>query len=68
MRTRSTRGGRGSTTSRSCRPDRAALDAWRDRLTGLGIETGEVVDTHYGSGLAFKDPDGLALEIFSAAG
>jgi glyoxylase I family protein len=49
-------------------PDRATLDAWRDRLTGLGIATGEVVDAHYGSGLAFKDPDGLALEIFAAAG
>jgi catechol-2,3-dioxygenase len=49
-------------------PDRSGLDAWRDRLTGLGIVTGEVVDAHYGSGLAFKDPDGLALEIFAAAG
>ena len=48
--------------------DRAGLDAWRDRLVGLGIVTGEVVDAHYGSGLAFKDPDGLALEIFAAAG
>jgi catechol-2,3-dioxygenase len=49
-------------------PDRAGLDAWRDRLTGLGVVTGDVVDAHYGSGLAFKDPDGLALEIFAAAG
>ena len=48
--------------------DRAGLDAWRDRLTGLGVETGEVVDAHYGSGLAFTDPDGTALEIFAAAG
>ena len=48
--------------------DRPGLDAWRDRLVGLGIVTGEVVDAHYGSGLAFKDPDGLALEIFAAAG
>jgi catechol-2,3-dioxygenase len=47
-------------------PDRAGLDAWRDRLTRLGVETGEVVDAHYGSGLAFKDPDGVALEIFAA--
>jgi glyoxylase I family protein len=47
-------------------PDRATLDRWRQRLTGLGIETGTVVDAHYGSGLALKDPDGLALEIFSA--
>jgi catechol-2,3-dioxygenase len=47
-------------------PDRRALDAWRERLTQLGIETGTVLDAHYGSGLAFKDPDGLALEIFCA--
>ena len=47
-------------------PDRPTLDAWRERLTGLGIEAGTVKDTHYGSGLAFKDPDGLALEIFCA--
>lgn len=47
-------------------PDRPSLDVWRERLTALGIETGTVLDAHYGSGLAFKDPDGLPLEIFAA--
>ena len=46
--------------------DRPTLDAWRERLVELDIETGTVLDAHYGSGLAFKDPDGLALEIFTA--
>ena len=32
----------------------------------LDVETGDINDAHYGSGLAFKDPDGLALEIFCA--
>jgi len=47
-------------------PDRPTLDAWRERLTALGVETGTVVDAHYGSGLAVKDPDGISLEIFAA--
>lgn len=47
-------------------PDRPSLDVWREHLTALGVETGKVLDAHYGSGLAFKDPDGLALEIFAA--
>ena len=47
-------------------PDRATLDAWRDRLAELGVEAGTVLDAHYGSGLAVKDPDGIALEIFAA--
>jgi catechol-2,3-dioxygenase len=47
-------------------PDRATLDAWRERCLALGLDTGTVVDAHYGSGLAVKDPDGIALEIFAA--
>ena len=46
--------------------DRAELDRWRDRLQQLGVRCGEVKDAHYGSGLSFKDPDGLPLELFSA--
>jgi hypothetical protein len=34
------------------------------RLDELGVAHGEVVDAHYGSGLSFKDPDGLPLEVF----
>ena len=40
------------------------LSAWATRLDDLGIDHGEVVDAHYGHGLAFTDPDGLALELF----
>lgn len=46
-------------------PDRAALEAWQVRLDGLSIENGGIVDAHYGSGLGFRDPDGIALEFFA---
>jgi glyoxylase I family protein len=46
--------------------DRADLDQWRERLQQLGVECGEVQDAPYGSGLSFKDPDGLPLELFCA--
>jgi catechol-2,3-dioxygenase len=46
-------------------PDRDALVAWESRLDGLGIEHGGIVDAHYGSGLSFRDPDGIALEFFA---
>jgi catechol-2,3-dioxygenase len=45
--------------------DRAGLDAWVERLNELGIAHGGVVDAHYGSGLSFRDPDGIALEFFA---
>ncbi len=45
--------------------DRQGLDAWAGRLEALGIPHGGVVDAHYGSGLSFKDPDGLPLELFA---
>jgi catechol 2,3-dioxygenase-like lactoylglutathione lyase family enzyme len=44
--------------------DRQELVAWMKRLDELGVAHGEVVDAHYGSGLSFKDPDGLPLEVF----
>ena len=46
--------------------DRSALAAWADRLDNLGIDHGGIVDAHYGSGLSFRDPDGIALEFFAA--
>lgn len=49
-------------------PDRATLEAWRDRLGELGIENGGIVDAHYGSGLSFRDPDNIALEFFAPPG
>ena len=44
---------------------RAELQEWVDKLNGLGIEHGEIVDAHYGSGVSFRDPDGNALEFFA---
>ena len=45
--------------------DRDDLEKWARRLDELGIEHGEVKDAHYGSGLSFRDPDGIALEFFA---
>ena len=45
--------------------DRAELEVWQDRLDGLGIKHGGIVDAHYGSGLSFKDLDSVALELFA---
>ena len=44
---------------------RAELETWVDRLNELGIHHGGVVDAGYGSGLSFRDPDGIALEFFA---
>lgn len=44
--------------------NRAALQEWVTTLDELGVEHGGIVDAHYGSGVSFKDPDGIALEIF----
>jgi glyoxylase I family protein len=44
--------------------DRAELVRWGARLDELGVAYSEIVDAHYGSGISFKDPDGLALELF----
>jgi glyoxylase I family protein len=49
-------------------PDRAALSTWEERLDEMGIAHGGIVDAHYGSGLSFRDPDGIALEFFAPPG
>ncbi len=41
------------------------LEVWASRLDELGIAHGEIVDAHFGSGLAFRDPDNIALEFFA---
>jgi glyoxylase I family protein len=46
-------------------PDRNALEKWVRKLDELGIEHGGIKDAHYGSGLSFRDPDGIALEFFA---
>lgn len=40
------------------------LQAWIDRLDELGIAHGDVLKEPYGSGVAFWDPDGIALEFY----
>ncbi len=45
--------------------ERDELERWTDRLEELDIKHGGIVDAHYGSGLSFKDPDGVALEFFA---
>jgi catechol 2,3-dioxygenase-like lactoylglutathione lyase family enzyme len=45
--------------------NRAELETWATRLGELGIEHGGIVDAQYGSGLSFRDPDGIALEFFA---
>ena len=48
--------------------DRHALEDWAGRLDSLGIEHGEIKDATYGSGVSFRDPDGIALEFFAPPG
>jgi glyoxylase I family protein len=45
--------------------DRAELDQWAQRLDELGIAHGPIKDASYGSGVSFRDPDGIALEFFA---
>jgi glyoxylase I family protein len=47
---------------------RAGLKKWTLRLDELGIEHGEIKDAQYGSGVSFRDPDGIALEFFAPPG
>ncbi|MEO8697696.1 MAG: VOC family protein [Acidimicrobiales bacterium] len=45
--------------------DRGELEKWALRLDELGIEHGDIKDATYGSGVSFRDPDGIALEFFA---
>ena len=45
--------------------DRAELEKWASRLDELGIAHGGIKDATYGSGVSFRDPDGIALEFFA---
>ncbi|MEJ2869334.1 VOC family protein [Actinomycetospora sp. OC33-EN08] len=49
-------------------PDSAALEQWGRRLDELGVQHGGIKQAHYGSGISFRDPDGIALEFFIAPG
>ncbi|MFA5773961.1 MAG: VOC family protein [Ilumatobacteraceae bacterium] len=44
---------------------RRELENWITKLDGLGIKHGGIVDAHYGSGISFRDPDNIALELFA---
>ena len=48
--------------------DRGELETWEKRLDELGVKHGGIKDAHYGSGISFRDPDGIALELFCAPG
>jgi glyoxylase I family protein len=48
--------------------DREELEKWARRLDELGIAHGGIKDAAYGSGVSFRDPDGIALEFFAPPG
>jgi catechol 2,3-dioxygenase-like lactoylglutathione lyase family enzyme len=48
--------------------NRAELEKWASKLDELGIEHGGIKDATYGSGVSFRDPDGIALEFFAPPG
>jgi catechol-2,3-dioxygenase len=48
--------------------NRAELEKWALRLDQLGIERSDIKDATYGSGVSFRDPDGIALEFFAPPG
>ena len=48
--------------------NRGELENWARRLDELGIEHGGIKDAAYGSGVSFRDPDGIALEFFAPPG
>ena len=50
-----------------CR-NRLELEEWASRLSSLGIAHNGVTDAPYGSGLSFRDPDNIALELFAPPG
>jgi glyoxylase I family protein len=45
--------------------DRGELEKMARRLDEIGIEHGGIKDAAYGSGVSFRDPDGIALEFFA---
>ena len=45
---------------------RADIDAWAARLDSLGVEHSPVIEASIGWMLAFLDPDGLELRLYTA--
>ena len=48
--------------------NRGELETWEKRLDELGVKHGGIKDASYGSGISFRDPDGIALELFAPPG
>jgi glyoxylase I family protein len=48
--------------------NRGELEQWARRLDELGIQHDGIKDASYGSGVSFRDPDGIALEFFAPPG
>jgi catechol-2,3-dioxygenase len=48
--------------------DRSELEQWVRRLDELDVAHGGIIDAAYGSGVSFRDPDGIALEFFAPPG
>ncbi len=48
--------------------NRQELEKWAERLDELGVVHGGIKDAAYGSGVSFRDPDGIALEFFAPPG
>jgi catechol 2,3-dioxygenase-like lactoylglutathione lyase family enzyme len=48
--------------------NRTEVEEWAVRLEELGIEHGDIKDASYGSGVSFRDPDGIPLEFFALPG
>jgi glyoxylase I family protein len=48
--------------------NRAELEKRASKLDELGVEHGGIKDAGYGSGVSFRDPDGIALEFFAPPG
>ena len=47
---------------------RDELTGWAARLDELGVARSDIVNASYGSGLSFRDPDNIALELFAPPG
>ena len=48
--------------------NRDDLEKWALRLDELGVPHDGIKDATYGSGVSFRDPDGIALEFFAPPG
>jgi glyoxylase I family protein len=45
--------------------DRPELEKWRAKLDEKNVDHSGIVESAYGHHLSFKDPDGIALELFA---